>query len=85
VHELTLSERISIAKKEYQAAKDKLVALKRSFVDAESDVIGCKIHYENLLEEDRMVRYHINTNVDDMREQEIALFRINHPELCDKE
>lgn len=82
MHELTLSERMAIAKINYETAKNKLVVLKKAFVAAESEVINLKIDYENLLEEQRMIRYHSDTNVDDMREAEIALFRINHPELC---
>ena len=72
------------AKFELDSARSSLAAAKRELRDAESKLTGCKLRFEILTEELRVVQFYKITYEVDEREKEIADFKARMPELMER-
>lgn len=72
---------IEEAEEAYRHAKRALLDLRKQYLLAESELIHRKIVLERLQDRDKYERSNV-VDTDDLRDLEIAEFRLKYPELC---
>ena len=81
--EQELIDKLAEADKEWLDAKRKLAEAKRRWTEAETQLVNASVHRDRVKEE---LRVHHNTTVrhePSRRDEEIAEFRKNNPEVCE--
>jgi hypothetical protein len=75
---------IADAQFDLDSARSSLAAAKRELRDAESKLTGCKLKFEILSEELRVIQFYKITHEVNEREKEIADFKARMPELMER-
>lgn len=74
--------KLAEAEKELHDCRRVLADAKRRTLDAESDVISAKLHWDRVKEELRVHRNTVPRNDPTPQDNEIQAFRDKYPELC---